>query len=347
MRRPRLQVSVFLTALALGSSPASAQSTARPLPALSLESPISSVAASFPKPISLAPSAPAAAAPREGHAWTPARTEPEASTFSSLELFALAVGDHCLADASGSVAVQRGGLDATLGRADSDHAFALHLRNESSFYEWAGSTDLVAGTPKPFNDLFQTSVGAQLAVQADETWTWLAGLEVTMGGEDLVDPTDSLILGGLLGVRHAVADEVDFTFGLAGESRLEDDAWVVPFFGFDWQLGQRTSLAVQGSEIRFEHGFTDDLALSLGAGYDVRQYRLNGDGPVPGGVFRDESIHLSAGMDWQITDAGRLGVEVGQVWWSEYTVLDGAGALVGQSEGEHADYIGVSLTFGM
>ena len=203
------------------------------------------------------------------------------------------------------------------------------------------------GTPKPFNDLFETSVGAQLAVRADETWTWLAGLELTMSGEDLVDPTDSLIVGGQVGVRHAIADEIDFTFGLAGESRLEDDAWVVPYFGFDWQLGARTNLAVQGSEIRFEHGFTDGLSVNLGAGYDIRQYRLNDEGPVAGGVFRDESIRLAAGMDWQVTDAGRLGLEFGQVWWSEYTVLDGAGALVGSSEGEHSNYVGISLTFGM
>ena len=356
MRRPRPQATAVLAALAalaLAAAPASAQSTARPLPALGLDSPISAVAASFPVAAPLAATATPAAAtvaeasgPNDG-AWVPAATTPEAESFSSLELFALVQGEASLQDLGGTVALQRGGLDATIGRRSADRAFALHLRSESTFYEWGSSTALVPGSAKPFNDLYETSASLQLAVRADATWTWLAGLEVTLGGEDLVDPTDALTLGGLVGVRHQVADEVDFTFGLAGESRLEDDAWVMPFFGFDWRLAEDTRLALQGSEVRLEQGLTDDLGLSFLAGYDVRQYRLNEDGPTAGGVFRDEQVQVALGLDWQVSEAGRLGLTVGRNLWSEYSALDGAGAELGLSEADPSTYVGLSLTFGM
>jgi hypothetical protein len=268
-------------------------------------------------------------------------------SFSSLELFAVANGTADFKDVAGSLTAQRAGLDATIGRRTDERAFALHLRNESTFYKFGSASALVPGEPKPFNDLYETSVGVQLAVQADATWTWLAGLEVTLAGEELVNPTDSLILGGLGGVRYAIADDVDFTFGLAGESRLEDDAWVMPFFGFDWRIGEHTRASIHGSELRLERDLGQDLSLNLGASFDIRQYRLEEDGPVPGGVFRDEEIKVAAGLDWQVTESGRLGLEVGQLLWSEYTVLDSAGSQLGQSEGDPSSYLGVSLTFGI
>jgi len=359
MRRPRPQVPFVLAAIAallLASAPASAQSTARPLPAFGLDSPISTITASFPKlaTVTEATAQPSrsglieASAPLTGgHAFTPTATAPSAEAFSSLELFALVNGTTDFKDVGGNLTAQRAGLDATIGRRTEERAFALHLRNESTFYKFGSGSTLVPGEPKPFNDLYETSAGVQLAVRADETWTWLAGLEVTLAGEELVNPTDSLILGGLAGVRYSIADDVDFTFGLAGESRLEDDAWVMPFFGFDWRLGEHTRAAIHGSELRFEQDLGKDLSLNLGASFDIRQYRLEDDGPVPGGVFRDEEIKVSAGLDWQVTESGRLGIEVGQVMWSEYTVLDGAGSLVGQSEGDPTNYLGVSLTFGI
>ena len=73
------------------------------------------------------------------------------------------------------------------------------------------------GETKPFNDLYETSAGLQLTARVNERMNWLGGVEVTMAGEDLVNPTDSLMIGGLGGVRYAVNNEVDFSFGLAGE----------------------------------------------------------------------------------------------------------------------------------
>jgi hypothetical protein len=87
--------------------------------------------------------------------------------------------------------------------------------------------------------------------------------------------------------------------------------------------------------------------LHAGAVYDIRQYRLNEENTVSSGVFRDEEIRATIGVEWQASEAGRLSLEFGQVMWNELSVLDSAGAQVGQSEAEKAPFIGFALTFGM
>jgi len=353
MRRPR-SLAIFAFLVAATAAPASAQSTARPLPAISLKSPAWSLSTGFVKTKAnparaglIEASAPAGLAASESDAWKPTSTT-GAEDFSSLEVFAQAKSAANFMDTAGSLEAQRAGFDALIGRrTEGKSAWALHLANESSFYSFGQSSTLVPSEARPFNDLFQTSAGVQLATNASDKLTWLAGLEVTMAGEDLVDPTDSLLIGGLGGMRYSINEDVDFSFGLAGESRLEDDAWVMPFFGMDWQIGESTRFEVQGSEMRFEQRLTDSLALNLGAVYDIRQYRLNDANPVPSGVFRDEEIRVTAGIDWQFSDSGALGLELGKVMWNEYTVLNSSGGLVGQTEAENTAFIGFSLRFGM
>jgi len=348
----------LLVAIApLVGAPALAQSTARPLPTAGLASPLHQLQLAAPS-LSASPAQPAragiseASAPlvppvTEGDAWKPTSTR-GVEDFSSLELFAQARGSARFQDTSGSLEVQRGGLDAIFGRrTPGERAWALHLSSESSFYSFGKSSTLVPGEARPFNDLYQTSAGLQLAAAAGPKLSWLAGFEVTMAGEDLADPSDALVAGGLGGVRYAITPDVDFSFGLAGESQLEDDAWVMPFFGMDWRIADGTSFAIQGSEMRFEQRLGAHLSGHLGALFDVRQYRLNDANPVPSGVFRDEEIRVTAGLDWKFAETGRLGIEFGQVLWNELTVLDSGGGLVGSSEAEKAPFVGFSLRFGM
>jgi len=366
MRRPHSLLSTAVAAvlaLAATTPGADAQTTARPLPAVSLGSPAMSLSSAGFRPVSLSAGAatPRAASaqpasynvpyPTDGALVAPSELvagPAETLDLGSLEVFASARGEADLRSTSGSIEVQRGGLRAQIGqRKGAESAWAVSLANESSFYRFPSGAGLVPGEPKPFNDLYETRAGLQLASRGTDRVTWIGGLELTMAGEDLVDPTDALMVGGLGGVQYRLNDEVDFSFGLAGESRLEDDAWIVPFFGFDWRPTEDLAFTVHGSELRAALDLGESWSVHAGAVYDIRQYRLNDGGPVDGGVFRDEEIRAALGATWQASEAGRLSLEVGQVLWNELTVLDSGGGQVGQSEAEKAPYIGLSLTFGM
>ena len=361
MRRPNLFLPV-VAAIGLLATQAEAQSTARPLPAFRLSAPITSVAANFSNQ-GAAPhnrttggfiEASAATATVGTEVLTPMpkdvllNDDSATGEFSSLRMFAEARSDASFSDITGGIDTQRAGLDATLGRTfNGNRAIALHLSNESSFYKLDSGSALVPGSDKPFNDLFRTSAGMQVAIEADQHFTWLAGLEATISGDDLVSPLESLAYGGLGGVRYSINDDVAFSFGLAGESRLADDVWVIPFFGMDWGVTDDTTFRIQGSELRLEHNLAWGLRAHCGARYDVRQYLLNGSSSVPGGVFRDEEIRLTAGLDWFFAEDAMLGIEVGKVMWNEFTVLDQDGGLVGTTEADPAPYIGFNLTFGL
>jgi hypothetical protein len=347
MRRFVLIFALSLTCSLLAPV-AAAQSTARPLPAFRLNAPISTVAASFSSGTAKAVTASSDTDSGLKPISATANDGPGTTEFSSLRLNAEARGNASFQDEAGGITTQRAGIDAILGRNfGGSRAVAVHIASESSFYKFDKSSTLVPGSATPFNDMFRTSAGIQIALEADQHFTWLAGVEATIAGEDLVGPSDSLVLGGLGGIRYRINDDVAFSFGLSGESRLSSDAWIVPFLGMDWDLTPDTRFSIQGSEVRFEHQLTETIELSCGARYDWRQYRLNGSGPVPDGVFRDEEIRISAGIDWNFSKDATLGLELGQVMWNEFTVLDSSGATVGQTEADPSSYIGFSLRFGM
>ncbi len=357
MRRHTFLLAISSAACLL-SATASAQSTARPLPTFRLSTPISAVTANFPSTATATTADPSAAGILSASAplgdtdaaWSPVAVQDTSGTteFSSLKVTAEARSSANFREVSGSLDTQRAGLDATIGRNFSgNRAVALHIANESSFYKFGNGSTLVPSVSAPFNDLFRTSAGIQVAIQADEHFSWLAGAEVSISGEDLVGLTDSMIFGGLGGIRYRISEDVAFTFGLAGESRLAAEAWVMPFFGMEWEMSDKTSFKVQGSELRLEHQITEHILASCGARYDVRQYRLNGSNPVANGVFRDEEIRVTVGLDWRFSEEATLGLELGQVMWNEFTVLNAAGGLVGETEADPAPYIGLSLRFGM
>lgn len=361
-----MRLSLSLLVLAVAGPLASAQTTARPLPAVGLGSPamsLSSATHAFHPSLGtssvmeanapLTSGTTAASYTTDGALDTAVPREVDLAQgepldIGSLEVFLNARGAADFRGTTGALEVQRGGFRAQVGqRRGNESAWAFALKNESSFYRFKNGAGLVPGDPKPFNDLYETSAGLQLASRASERLTWIGGLEITMAGEDLVDPTDSLMVGGLGGVQYALNDEVDFSFGLAGESRLEDDAWVMPFFGFDWRPSDSTRFSIHGSELRVERDLGENWTVRAGAVYDIRQYRLNDESAVAGGVFRDEEIRATVGLDWQASQAGRLSLELGQVMWNELSVIDASGGAVGQSEAEKAPYIGFALTFGM
>ena len=134
---------------ALFSAPSLAQSTARPLPAVSLGSPAmsltSSVSQAFHPSISVSTATAANAKPSALKASVmeasagdgvldgalPSNDASTTTSLSSLKLFANARGSADLRDTSGALEVQRGGFQALIGERNAgDSAWALSLANE-------------------------------------------------------------------------------------------------------------------------------------------------------------------------------------------------------------------------
>jgi len=249
-------------------------------------------------------------------------------------------------ETDGERSVLRGGWEATLRRQREDRSLALFLDTEASFYDWSDATSLPGGAADPFNDLYATRVGALLGFREDEQLSWFTGMEINVSGEDNASIGDAISVGAVTGVDVRASDDLTLSFGLAALTRLGDAAWVLPYFGFDWRLSERTRLATEGAGLVLSSDLSDRWGLSVGTRYELRQFRLNDDNAIAGGVYQDDQITLTAKLERRLGEHATLALSGGAVLWQESTFLDGTGAKLGEVETDAGLIGAISLRFG-
>ncbi|MHC4375973.1 MAG: hypothetical protein ACYS26_05180 [Planctomycetota bacterium] len=360
-----VRLGALLLAPVVFSSLAAAQSPVRPLPHVHRSE---TVWRSAPEPVAAEASVSEARAPRARTVSEPVFASPrlvhplteradqtferlsrepgqaESEMFVSLDVGITALHDSNVRDGSGQVAVQRGGWRAVVGRRNQvGDEVALHIESEASFYDFGGATGLTPANDDPFNDLYETRLGASFRSALSQESSAFGGFEIVLGGEDEVQFEEGLTLGGLTGVEVRVHEELALSAGIAAASRLEDDAFVIPFLGFDWRPTEGLRLGAEGPRAEIEVALDDDWSLELAAAYELRQFRLNEDGPANGGAFRDEQIHAAAELAYQPEPGVRLTATVGSALWREYSVLGNDGSLLGEIEPEAGLMVGLGL----
>ena len=268
----------------------------------------------------------------------------DTEVFVALDVDITALHDSNVGGGGGQVAIQRGGWRAVVGRRSPvGDEVALHIESEASFYDFGGATGLTPTSDDPFNDLYETRLGASFRNALTPGSSVFGGFELVLGGEDEVQFEEGLTLGGLTGVEVRVHDELSLSLGFAAASRLEDDAFVIPFLGFDWRPTEGVRLGAEGPRAEIELSLDDDWALELAAAYELRQFRLNDDGPTDGGAFRDEQIHAAAELSYQPDPGIRLTAMVGSTLWREYSVFGNESSLLGEVEPEAGLMLGLGL----
>ena len=335
--------------LLFGSSEAAAQSNVRPAPRLVR---VPEMGAKY--------LAPASAWSRR---WRNAKSDPFASDyaalaalprkferdeFTHLELTLDLHPETQFENGPGSISTSRAGWSATMGeRVNEESVFALTLEAESSFYDFSNAGALMAGTPDPFNDIYDTRLGVMIMQDATKSASWFTGAQLGLSGEDDADLGDAFSAGLVAGKRHQIDDTLSLSIGLIARTRLEDSPWLFPHIGFDWRVSESMRLTSTGSAVAaiFEVGET--VELGLGAEYRARQYRLNDDSTFAGGVIEDEEIKASASFGWRPSHRVTLDLEAGLMLWREFASFTATGRKLTELETEPTEFgaVRLSVTF--
>lgn len=264
----------------------------------------------------------------------------------SLELYSHADFAGEFESGDSELSTRRGGWRACVYEEDEERILAFEIGIEGSFYQFSGVPPLGGVSVDPFNDLYRTHLGfSYTRVPELGHLGAFAGVEVTFGGEDEVQTTEGVSGGALTGLRYHAANNLTLAAGLAGVSRLEDDARIWPFIGFEWGVTENIHLSILGPDIELSWKASEHLRGMLIAEYDMRQYRLNQDGPTAGAALRDEEIRIGMGLEWSPKSSIQLRLEGGLTLWRELTMLPGAGGESTSSEIEPTPYLGFELVF--
>lgn len=172
--------------------------------------------------------------------------------------------------------------------------------------------------------------------------------------EQGADREDGQTAGAFLGVAWRFSDTLSLGPALGVFSELEsDDLNIFPAILVDWDITDRARLttgptigATQGPGLAFDYAVTDRLRLGLAGRYENIRFRLDDDGPAPGGVGQDSSFPLVVTLDYEPFPGSRLAAFAGAELGGELRLEDASGRLVETREYDPAPIVGVAFRVG-
>lgn len=261
-------------------------------------------------------------------------------------------GDHRfkadLKEGEGDMSVTRVRGDLGVGfTLDQRTRLGLAFGHEQSRYRF-GDFDLLSGVDRPLRDAHTTDFGARLSRQFDENWGAIIGARVEFSGESGADLDDSATYGGLGIITYRFSETLTVGAGAAVSTRLEDSTLVIPIVLVDVQISDRLSFgnidpratAGLGVGAALRYKLTDEWTLSLGAGYQRREYRLDNANTISGGVFRDAGFPIVLDATYAPNPHFSIGARAGAMVWHRIELFDDGGRSLTRSEIEPTPFVG-------
>lgn len=172
--------------------------------------------------------------------------------------------------------------------------------------------------------------------------------------EDGASMTDGRTLGVFGAVFWQASDRLSIGPGIGVFTRLEQDRDIIPFLAIDWDVTDRWNLstgqglgATQGPGLSLSYAVTDALRLGIEGRIESVSFRLDDDGPGPGGVGEHDNFPVVATASWRPNPATTVSAFAGMQYGGELTVRDEQGRVVSRTDYDNEPVVGgqVSLRF--
>jgi len=243
-------------------------------------------------------------------------------------------------DDGGSVAVHRAGGGADLSIPISEGFRGLvGVGGESSFYDFDFAPGVLPGSD-PFDDLHRLSLDLGVSHNVSQRWSWAVTGRAEWAAQSGAEVDESLLGAGFARARYAFNENnFGLSFGLIGQTRLESDARVFPIVGFDWRVNENLAVYTTGPGLTVAAEVAEGWVISAKGRWESREYRLDDEGPLPGGVLEDERIVIGAEVMWRPRPRIEAAFEIGGVVYQEFEALDSGGGHVSDDETDPALFV--------
>lgn len=246
------------------------------------------------------------------------------------------------------VSITRGGAGISFAMPLNERLrFSLGIDGEISNYDFDDVFDIIETVGDPFAEAYRVTVRPQILIIQSPRSAWFVGGIAQASGTFDADFGDTLTGGGYGGFRYQVTETFAVSLGGGVTSRLEDDPLFIPIIGLEWSVGKGISLTSEGLGLTLNAGVTDEVSFLLSGGWELREYRLEDDNPLPEGVLRDSRAQVGVGFQWRPAPNVSLEITGGAVVWQEFEIDDRDGHEVAEVNTDPTPFvrIGGRITF--
>jgi len=256
-----------------------------------------------------------------------------------------------LKDSEGGFTVDRwfvsAGVDYGWSRRDSVGVSVGAGRSDYEFDE-----DTLLGGGLPWNKIEDQRLSFTGRFGFGETGSMIIVPSVRLNKESDASSSDARSYGLLAAAFWRINETLTIGPGIGVFSRLEDSTRVFPILAIDWTFAEKWSLstgrglaASQGPGLTLSYQMTPNWSLGLTGRYEDVEFRLDDEGPAPGGIGRDQSfpLVLSARLDAEPNFGVSVfaGVELG----GTLTLLDQFDTEIQESDYDPAALFGATFEF--
>lgn len=256
-----------------------------------------------------------------------------------------------LDDAEGAFAVDRwfvsAGVDYGWSRRDS---IGIAVGAGRSTYEFDENANL--GGRAPWKEIDDSRVSVIGRFGFGETGSLIIIPSLRQYGEDGASSSDGQTYGLLAAAFWRINEDLTIGPGMGVFSRLEDSARVFPILAIDWDISERWNLstgeglaASQGPGLTLRYTLNPNWSFGLSGRYEDIEFRLNNDGPAPGGIGRDEVLPVVLSAKLQPNPRVDLSVFAGVELGGKLTLMDEFGTTIEESDYDPAPLFGAAFEF--
>jgi hypothetical protein len=228
-------------------------------------------------------------------------------------------------------------------------SFAAGVTVRYGYENWDFGDAPGAFVASPWGDVHRPGVGLVLTYAPDDEWRFLAAPTVQWSYERGASTGDALTGGALLAATRRFSPGLSLGLGVGVFDDLEETQ-AFPFVLVDWRINERWRLGnpfragpAGGAGLEIAYTASDAWEIAAGGTWRKYRFRLDRDGPYPGGIGESRGIPLFLRTSYALSRDARLDFLAGVVVGGKLTVMDPDGNDVAQDDYDAAPLLGITL----
>jgi hypothetical protein len=247
-------------------------------------------------------------------------------------------------DFSATAVLLRAGMSR---RYASGRSAGISFSYDAIDYDFSGGTSYPGA---PWGTVQRIGFSAPMGLPGSNGWQYGLSPSVEWSRENGADWGDSLIYGAVVSATRVLDPDRRIGVGLGAFSQLEETR-VFPLVLVDWRLSERWRLVnplpsgpVGPAGLELDYGFDSGWNLGLGLAYRSIRFRLDEDGPVPGGVGEENGVPVFLRGSTRIGERASFMVYAGAMVSGELELEDADGNGIDKQSFDPSPLLGLSLS---
>ena len=256
-----------------------------------------------------------------------------------------------LSDSTGAFSMDRwfvsAGVDYAFSRRNS---IGISVGGGQANYDFNDETGFGGGIP--WNKIDDSRVTLNGRFGFGETGSIFIIPTLRFNGEKDASSSDSRTWGIFAAATWRVKENLTIGPGIGIFSRLENGTKFFPILAIDWDISDRWNLSTgrglassQGPGLTLSYKLNDDWSFGVAGRYENSEFRLDDEGPAPGGVGRDKSIPMIFTANLTPNKKINLSAFAGLEFAGKLRIKDSMDVLVDESKYDAALLVGATFEF--